>query len=94
MCQTTDPEFLWMNEAMLVFSGTANLGTSKLQAVARVLTPEIVLSTRLNKGTISRAFLAVAHIAVSLATGARAAPSGCSVMQPEGLSKAHGVRAP
>jgi hypothetical protein len=44
-CQTTDPEFLWMNEAMLVFSGTANLGTGKLQAVGRVLTPELVLAT-------------------------------------------------
>lgn len=44
VCQTTDPEFLWMNAAMLVFSGTANLGTSKLQAVARVLTRETVLS--------------------------------------------------
>jgi hypothetical protein len=44
MCQTTDPEVLWMNAAMLVFSGTANLGTRKLQAVDRVLTPEIVLS--------------------------------------------------
>ena len=44
-CQTTDPEFIWMNEAMLVFSGTANLGTGKLQAVGRVLTPEMVVAT-------------------------------------------------
>jgi hypothetical protein len=44
-CQTTDPEFLWMNEAMLVFNGTANLGTGKLQAVGRVLTPQMVLGT-------------------------------------------------
>lgn len=44
-CQTTDPELLWMNEAMLVFSGTANLGTSKLQAVGRLLTPQMVLGT-------------------------------------------------
>ena len=45
ICQTTDPEFLWMNEAMLVFNGTANLGTGKLQAVGRVLTPQMVLGT-------------------------------------------------
>jgi hypothetical protein len=45
ICQTTDPEFLWMNEAILVFNGTANLGTGKLQAVGRVLTPQMVLGT-------------------------------------------------
>lgn len=45
VCQTTDPEFLWMNETMLVFNGTANLGTGKLQAVGRVLTPQMVLGT-------------------------------------------------
>jgi hypothetical protein len=45
ICQTTDPEFLWMNGAMLVFSGTANLGTGKLQVVGRALTSEMVLGT-------------------------------------------------
>lgn len=44
-CQTADPEFLWMNQALLVFSGTVNLGTGKLHAVGRVLTPEMVLAT-------------------------------------------------
>lgn len=45
ICQTTDPEFLWMNETLLVFNGTANLGTGKLQAVGRALTPQMVLGT-------------------------------------------------
>lgn len=45
ICQTTDPEFLWMNETMLVFTGTANLGTGKLQAAGRALTPQMVLGT-------------------------------------------------
>lgn len=44
-CQTSDPEFLWMNEALLVFSGTANLGSGKLEAAGRVMTPEMALGT-------------------------------------------------
>ena len=49
VCQTSDPEFLWMNAALLVFSGTANLGTNKLQAVAHVLTRETILGGSENR---------------------------------------------
>ena len=54
-CQTSDPEFLWMNEAMLLFSDTVNLATSKLEAIGHALTPEFVRSTPQSKGAaISR----------------------------------------
>lgn len=42
-CQTTAPEMLWLNRTILAFTGTANLGTGKLQVVARVLTPSMLL---------------------------------------------------
>lgn len=42
-CQTAAPDFLWLNRTVTAFAGTVNLGTRKVDATGRALTPEMLM---------------------------------------------------